>query len=479
MKHSKLVGIVLLILALVSISTAVFAQGPTGSSPYDALMSSIDLRTVAPRGMLWHYFDYTGDRSEVQVFLDAAGATNLRLAIYTPEQAGKWANDTGVTPVGLGAPPLENTIFYGKHDYTWRGQFNIPGRFFVAVTNNNPKPVSYRLIVIGGGVTLFPTPTPSPIPTPLFNTPAPLATLKGKVIFQQASGGDTYTVNGDGTNLKKIATGVLDPTWSPDGKQIAYTRWVGNKPGIYVANPDGSNEVSLMGFSQALSPQWSPDGRFIAFTRQTGGNADERFCFGTFCFTSIGDTRWKLGVIEVGKFVDANTTTNALTEPPCTNHCFSPTWSSDGRYIAYADGLFGIMSTDTTTSPVTNTSPLWIMYNAIPKVQSPAWSPDGTKIAFQVDQHDHWEIAVMNSDATHLQGVTTVNPLAWVPANNVSPVWSPDSKEIMFLSDRNGKWEFFIANSDGTNVRQVLKNVTDAVPPNYHFSNERMASWIK
>ena len=112
-------------------------------------------------------------------------------------------------------------------------------------------------------------------------------------------------------------------------------------------------------------------------------------------------------------------------------------------------------------------------------MQSPTWSPDGTKIAFQVNQHDHWEVVVISADATTLTPVTVANPLAFRQVNNVAPAWSPDSKEVIFLSDRNGRWEFFAANADGTNLRQVLKNVTDAYPLTYNFSNERVVSWTK
>jgi TolB protein len=207
--------------------------------------------------------------------------------------------------------------------------------------------------------------------------------------------------------------------------------------------------------------------------RQTGGATDEsNVCFGSFCFGQSPDTRWKLGMVNF-RINDQGNLYNDFSDPPCTNHCFSPTWGSDSRYLAYADGQYGVMRTDT----MSNT--LWIMYNQNPKVQSAAWSPDGSKIAFQVNQHDHWEIYVMNADATNAKPVTQPDPLSFRLVNNVAPVWSPDSKQILFVSDRNCKWEFFAVNPDGSNLRQVLKNVTDLAGLYYNFSNERMASWTK
>ena len=56
------------------------------------------------------------------------------------------------------------------------------------------------------------------------------------------------------------------PTWSPDGKQIAYHRF--NKLTIYVRSIDGKNEEKL---TSGLWPAWSPNGSEIAFV------ADEAF----------------------------------------------------------------------------------------------------------------------------------------------------------------------------------------------------------
>jgi hypothetical protein len=471
MKKVYLAVMVLFFLTLALAVPAVLAQAPMGSGPLDAMTFTSNERMVGGNSVLWFYFDYPGDRSKVEVGLKSNLASYLRLAIYTPEQANTWMRDTGVTPIGIATKPADWTAT-SAYDLFWNGSFNIAGRYFIVVTNYSPTPSVFRLSARGDTITLYPTPTPTLGIVAPMSTPIPQGTLQGKLIFQTSSGGNIYTVNGDGTNLKRITDGALDPAWSPDGTKITYTRWQ-TRPGVYVANADGSFETSLVGANQALSPQWSPDGSRIVFVRQTGGATDEsNICFGSFCFGQSPDTRWKLGMVAF-KINDQGNLYNDFSDPPCTNHCFSPSWSSDSRYLVYADGQYGIMRTDT----MSNT--LWIMYNQNPKVQSAAWSPDGTKVAFQVNQHDHWEIYVMNADATNAKPVTQPDPLAFRPVNNVAPVWSPDSKQILFVSDRNCKWEFFSVNPDGSNIRQVLKNVTDLTGLYYNFSNERMASWTK
>lgn len=132
-------------------------------------------------------------------------------------------------------------------------------------------------------------------------TPVPTGTIEGKIVFQTATGGLIYTVNGDGSNLKLLTTGI-DPTWSPDGKQIAFARWGSTFPGLNLINADGSNEHLVYGLQRIRSPEWSPDEKYIAFTQEK---------------TSGRETQWKLGVVEIAKVIDGDTTKSVLTEPHC------------------------------------------------------------------------------------------------------------------------------------------------------------------
>jgi TolB protein len=466
MQHVRLWGILLVVAVAALVAPSVFAGAPTGSGPNDPLMVTGNWQTLAANASLWFHFDYTGDKSQIVATLEDYGVSNVQLAIYTPAQANAWQQDPTTQPVAIGSPQ-NATSAMSIYDLAWRGAFNFPGRFFVVVTNNNPYAIGFRLRVTGDNVALAPTPTATPFPTPPFATPIPVGNLQGKLVFQDASGGNIYTVNGDGSRLTRVTDG-LDPNWSPNGKQIAFTRWQGGQSGVYIVNADGSNETALLGnIRQPLSPRWRPDGKKIAFTRQQGGTQqDSQFCFGRMCFTIGADPHWKIGVVDAAS--------GALTEPQCTEHCFAPTWSADNHTLAYADGTFGIMLADTTSN-----MPAWNLNRQNTNVQSPAWSPDGKKIAFMARQHDHWEIVVMDADGGNASPVTRADPLAFRAANNVAPAWSPDSQQILFLSDRSGKWEFFVANADGSNLQQVLKGVTDSLAIRYNFSNERVIDWAR
>jgi TolB protein len=85
----------------------------------------------------------------------------------------------------------------------------------------------------------------------------------------------------------------------------------------------------------------------------------------------------------------------------------------------------------------------------------PAWSPDGTQIAFASNQDGDDEIFVMNADGSNPVQLTTNTAL------DRFPVWSPDGTQIAFASRRDGNWEIYVMNADGTNPVNLTNNPTD------------------
>jgi TolB protein len=87
----------------------------------------------------------------------------------------------------------------------------------------------------------------------------------------------------------------------------------------------------------------------------------------------------------------------------------------------------------------------------------PAWSPDGTRIAFQASG----DIFVINTDGSGQKQLTTNR------ANDYFAAWSPDSKQIVFVSERDGNPEIYTMTADGSNQRRITDNPAEDTFPDW------------
>jgi TolB protein len=305
--------------------------------------------------------------------------------------------------------------------------------------------------------------TSTPTPRPVRRTPQPTSQpeLTGKLIVHTRNGGEFYTINADGTDLRRITDGE-DATWSPDGRRIAFARW--REPrGVWVVNADGSEEQRVFAWSDARWPSWSPDSTQILFSRQYGGRTDEvQRCFRGFCFTIPAQPHWKLGIIGLNG--------GAFDEPPGPDLSLAPSWAPSGKDIVYAgqNGLW-VQSPDRAVS---------YQLTQDARDTSPAWSPDGSRVAFSRHQHDHWEIYVVDAGGHNLKRLTDT-PVRFdgVVGNSVAAAWSPNGQYIAFLTDRTEKWEVWVMRADGRDQKPMLGQALSGLPLDYAFAGERALSW--
>ncbi len=461
----------ILSIAFLLATTAAVTSAQGGSGPDNALLPFGQQQTVAPHSAQWYKFDVGGKKQSASAILDASSAQGLRLAIYTPEQIAAWERGDALQAIGMGGPQPD-------HALGWFGEFNQAGTYYAVVYNDTDAPLQVTLRVQGDAVTTILAPTATPRVDPLM-TPTPRGKgISGKLAFVDATGGNIYTVNGDGTNLQRVTFG-MDPQWNHAGTQLAFARQ-GPVPGVYVINADGSNERLLYQTNEPRAPAWNADDSEIIFAYQGATKGGGEACFRGRCFERPASTEWKLGAVNVGD--------GAYHDVRSTAGAFTPTVAPDGT-IVYNDPSIGLMKTTSTGEPqpepfigdlrVTSRT-----YNPL-RIMSPALSPDGKQIVYMVMQPPTWQIALANSDGGNQHLLTRDNALAIAHPSNVAPQWSPDGKQILFLSNRNGitsdssKWEFFTMNADGSNAQQVLKNISDQIEIRYDYQAGRMTSWAK
>ena len=121
----------------------------------------------------------------------------------------------------------------------------------------------------------------------------------------------------------------------------------------------------------------------------------------------------------------------------------APAWSPDGTRIAFASTSSG--NTDVWVMDADGSDPVDLTDGSAAADTSPSWSPDGTHIAFQTDRDGNDEIYVMDADGGDPTNLTSD------PGDDSQPAWSPDGDTIAFVSDRDGNDEVYAMDaSDGS-----------------------------
>lgn len=485
MKRTKqsvfLVIVVLASLGIISPAT----EGSAATGPDTALVPDGSWDQLSGGESQWYAFEYASDGSQVQVRLETVPEGSVGFYIYTPEQIRLWAAGERVEPIGRGSDdPFTAGVL------TWSGNFKIAGTYYVVVESTTTATSSCALTVTGSGVTFSP-PAPASTTQPATTktqsaTPAVLPrNLTGKLVFTTSYGGPFYTINADGSGLKRIANGI-DPTWSPDGKQIAYVSWEEPR-GVWVVNSDGTNAYRVFSWNETRYPSWSPDGQEIVFSRANGGggggkggpggpppgNSVSGFPGGPGGSPGGGSaSKWTLGIVSPAD--------SAFSEPqPASRTNLTPAWSpappdggTGGQTIVFT-GYSGLMgqSVDGKTSWQLTTDP---------RDTSPTWSPDGTKVAYVHRQHDHSEIYVI--DVTTGRQTRLTNTPALVDgstASSVSPAWSPDGQYIAFLTNRTGEWQIWVMAANGSKPSPMFDTELQGLTLQYVFSGERAIDWTQ
>jgi Tol biopolymer transport system component len=220
-----------------------------------------------------------------------------------------------------------------------------------------------------------------------------------------------------------------DPSWSPDGQRIVFSRIVskGNSD-LLVVDADGNGLRQITSDpSSETQPEWSPDGTRIAFTTDRDGNQE-------------------VYVMSVD-----GTNLMDLSRNPARD--FGPTWSPDGKRIAFTstrDGKPEVYVVEADGSRITR---LTISEGS----SSPTWSPEGLRVVL---------VAVGIGLALVDLRSGTVSPIT-TDGTDAHPRWSPLGDEIAFERGPARRPEIFTVRPDG----KALRRVADAP------SGDRAPAW--
>ena len=287
------------------------------------------------------------------------------------------------------------------------------------------------------------TPTSTFKPRPRINTPVPTprctrfcpdwllyhANMTHDWEIYRLDGPDAYT---------NVSQGVgegwedIEPSRSPDSQWAVFAS---NRTGnweLFVARTAGSELVQLTFNAQArdVDPNWGPDD-LIAFETSRDGN-------------------WEIYLFDIVTGAEVRLTDHAASD-------VNAYWMPDGHSLVFEsdrDGTWQIYRVDIETKVVT------LLSDGIGDDRDPVVSPDGEWIAFNSTRNGEPEaLSLMNTDGTDIRRFTAPS------ARVMNPAWSPEGSLIAYESDLDGDLDIYVYQPSTGLSRQLTDNdVADYAP---------------
>ena len=259
-----------------------------------------------------------------------------------------------------------------------------------------------------------------------------------------------------GRELTRGRKSSTQPAWSPDGKWLAFVSDRTDKRQIYRIDPRGGEAEVLTDAPEGVNGfLWSPDGRSIAFTstdEKSDAQKERDKKYGEYTVVDRDHRMVHLYLLDV-----AGRSSRQLTRGPFVVGSFA--WSPDGSRIAFDHRV----NSDPSNGGTANISAVRVSDGGIQPIvtmegpdTNPMWSPDGSRLAFQTSMADPWFYYANTMIAVVPAAGGTAEPLTKAFDEDASMVaWG---KPGIFFSASSRTWSYLYS------VHPDTKEVTRHAP---------------
>jgi TolB protein len=247
---------------------------------------------------------------------------------------------------------------------------------------------------------------------------------------------DIYFIDLAQGNARLLKASANQPSFAPDGRQLVFHNLDPAHLGLGIVPVGGDGLHELTDHAEDSAPAWSPDSKQIIFASN-----------------KHGDRKWRLYAISPGA-VRGEGEEWAFGQMPAWS--ISPSGNgTEGSLIAY----HGCDERGDNCS-------VWVMQpggfrpgrlTTHASDTAPAWSPDGSRVAFISARDGNWEIYVVDIATGQERRLTHDD------GQDVAPAWSPDGRQIAFLSNRHGAWAVYLLDLRSGDVEKLIAT-GDAYP---------------
>ena len=246
---------------------------------------------------------------------------------------------------------------------------------------------------------------------------SPAFASAGSAMFYHAeAGGQSTLMRADTDSRGAIlrVTSVVDDNArnfharpSPYGTRIAFDSDRDGERAVYIADADGKNVRRVSGEGFAAIPSWAPDGQTLAYVR---AEADR-------------PRVWNLWTADLESGQERRVTSFKVGQP------WGGSWFPDGQRIAYSHETRLIIRDLSSGRERVYPSPVKGRL-----VRTPAVSPDGRRVLFQVYRDGAWLLDVRDGSMRKVLSDPSAEEYTW----------SPDGRRVAYHSRRSGSWGVWV-----------------------------------